>query len=183
MPHVEWAQITHGSQEYGKDIVFRMKGGFTEDFLCACVIKNQKLTGAADDTKGVMTVLHQVKQAITHPFLDANVVEHRIGRAYVMTPHEVPQTTIRSVEGELTERGGQVHFICGLELLKQFETFYLALSNKPELATEMVQRTGARVLRDGTLPISQDHVWSRVRSLEETIEAIFPGYTRQRPSV
>jgi hypothetical protein len=41
-------QITHGAQEYGKDLVFYEPDSFGSDSLIACVVKNGKITGSAD---------------------------------------------------------------------------------------------------------------------------------------
>jgi len=124
MTNVKWVQLTHGSQELGKDIVFRTEGGFGESLLCACVVKNFKITGAVDDNKGAMTVIHQVNQALKQPFVGADGNHEKVSKVYVMCPHELPQPTIKSIEGELRERFGQVEFICGQKLLMVFEKYY-----------------------------------------------------------
>lgn len=50
-------QITHGTQEYGKDIIFYAPDAFNNWVLNACVIKNTKITGSADDNDGARNVL------------------------------------------------------------------------------------------------------------------------------
>src|SRR6266550_7716039 len=48
MGHVG-VRITHGANEKGKDIVFYSSGPLEEKRLFACVIKNDPITGKADD--------------------------------------------------------------------------------------------------------------------------------------
>src|SRR5437879_3250843 len=45
MPDTSGVQILQGSQEFGKDLIFYHRGGFDEQTLCACVVKNTKITG------------------------------------------------------------------------------------------------------------------------------------------
>src|SRR5579864_1097650 len=82
LPTASEVKITHGAQEYGKDIVFRSQGGLLESVVCACVVKNSKITGSVDSNQGAMTVLHQVKQCLTHPYLNSKGEEERIGRLW-----------------------------------------------------------------------------------------------------
>lgn len=70
LPAASDVRITHGAQEYGKDIVFRSQGGLLESVLCACVVKNAKITGSVDSNTGAMTVLNQAKQCLTQPNLE-----------------------------------------------------------------------------------------------------------------
>jgi hypothetical protein len=64
MPGVSGVQLTHGSQEFGKDLVFHSVGALGEKMLCACVVKNSKISGSVDDSRGAMTVMRQVKQCL-----------------------------------------------------------------------------------------------------------------------
>jgi hypothetical protein len=116
-------KITHGAQEYGKDIVFRTRGPLLEAVLCACVIKNCKITGAVDSNRGAMTVLNQVKQCLGHPYVNAKGEPERVGRVYVMSPQECSPIAMNSITGELQERGGQLMFVCGKDLLDLFEAY------------------------------------------------------------
>jgi hypothetical protein len=62
-------KITQGSQEYGRDIVFRTQGSLLESSLCGCVVKQSRISGAVDSNQGAITVLHQGKQCLTHLYL------------------------------------------------------------------------------------------------------------------
>lgn len=124
MPDVSCVHLTHGTQEYGKDIVFRTPVGFGELLLCACVIKNDKIVGSVDSNKGAMTAVFQARQALNTPYVDASGKDERVGRVYIITPHDVAPTAMASVKGELQSLSGQVVFLFGAELLRLFETHY-----------------------------------------------------------
>ncbi len=123
LPSARDVRITHGAQEYGKDIVFRSPGALLESVVCACVVKNSKITGSVDSNQGAMTVLHQAKQCLTHPYLNSKGEEERVGRVYIISPHDCSQITMKSIEGELEHRSGQVVFVCGQDLLSLFESY------------------------------------------------------------
>src|SRR5580692_12888186 len=69
MPRNQGVQITHGSQEYGKDVVFYSPDGFGDFLLNACVVKLGKITGSAEDNQGARNVFNQVEQALDTPFI------------------------------------------------------------------------------------------------------------------
>ena len=124
MPGLFGVQLTHGTQEFGKDLVFESSGALGEKRLCACVVKNAKISGSVDDRRGAMTVMHQVKQCLTKPFLGPTGEEQRVSMVYVMTPHEITQIAMASMQGELQERVGQVMFFGAERLLALFEEHY-----------------------------------------------------------
>jgi hypothetical protein len=112
-------EITHGSQEYGKDIVFYSRDAIGDWVLNACVIKNAKIMGSADD-KGARNVLIQVEQALDTPFLKSSGESESVSRVYVISPYDCSQSTMHSIQGKLKERSGQVTFLCGSRLLEKF---------------------------------------------------------------
>jgi hypothetical protein len=59
--------IHGGSTEKGKDIIFYTEGPLDEQVLCACVIKNDRITGNAALPSGAGTVLNQSQQALREP--------------------------------------------------------------------------------------------------------------------
>jgi hypothetical protein len=124
MPGVSGVQLTHGTQEFGKDLVFESTGALGEKTLCACVVKNAKITGSVDDRRGAMTVMHQVRQCLTKPFLGPTGEEQRVSMVYVMTPYEITQIAMASMQGDLQERAGQVMFFGAGRLLGLFEDHY-----------------------------------------------------------
>jgi hypothetical protein len=117
-------EVTHGMQEYGKDIIFYSADGLDEWMLNACVVKNGKITGSADDNKGARNVFNQVEQALDTPFINNTGENERVARVYVISPHDCPQTTMRSIQGKLEKRSGQVAFLCGSRLLEKFTEFW-----------------------------------------------------------
>ena len=119
MPKIAGVQRTHGTQEYGKDIIFYGPGALTETRLHACVVKNTPITGTVESKSGARTVLFQAQQALDTPFVNSKGDNERVQLVYVMCPHELSQTTLNSIAGKL--KGGQVEFCCGRMLLKLFE--------------------------------------------------------------
>jgi hypothetical protein len=120
-------RITHGSSERGKDIVFQSKGPLGETRLFACVIKNDPITGRADDFNNgaptivsrIQGVINQIQSAFSEPIPNGSGVDERIDSVYVISPFDCPTTTIESVKNVL-ERSGQIVFKCGHELLELF---------------------------------------------------------------
>jgi len=117
-------EITHGTQEYGKDIVFYACDGIGDWVLNACVVKNDKITGSAEDNKGARNVFIQVEQALDTAFITNTGENERVARVYVISPYDCPQTTMRSIQGKLEKRSGQVSFLCGGRLLEKFAEFW-----------------------------------------------------------
>ncbi len=117
---VQGVQITHGSQEYGKDIIFYAQDALDDWVLHACVVKNDKITGAADGSTAARNVFVQVEQALDTPHIDPAGQEENVGRVYVISPYDCAQTTMRSIQGKLKGRSGQVTFLCGRLLFEQF---------------------------------------------------------------
>ena len=113
MPDITGVQILQGTQELGKDLVFYIRGGFGEQLLCACVVKNTKITGDAGRAEGARTVFLQAQQAFDTPYVDGSGRDNRVERVYIITPFDLPPATIYSIEGRLKERSGQVVFIGG----------------------------------------------------------------------
>jgi hypothetical protein len=117
-------QILHGTQEYGKDLIFYSQDGFDNRMLNACVVKNGKITGSADDNQGARTVLNQVEQALDTPVVGSGGEDEMVARVFVISPYDCPQPTMRSIQGKLKARSGQVDFLCGSRLLERFATHW-----------------------------------------------------------
>ena len=124
IPEIEGVQLTHGTQELGKDIVFYSLGPLREKRLCACVVKNSPISGSVDSLSGAMTVLHQVHQALDNPYINGNGEPERVAVVYVISPFELSQPAIRSIQGSLDKRSGQTTFRCGGHLLEQFKEYF-----------------------------------------------------------
>jgi hypothetical protein len=120
-------RITHGTNEKGKDIVFYSEGPLGERRLFACVVKNEPITGQADDHKtGAPTIVHriqgvlnEIESAFGEPLPNSRGTEEWVDSVYVMSPYECTPATIESVKTRL-QRGGQISFKCGSDLLDLF---------------------------------------------------------------
>lgn len=121
MEDVTGVQILQGKDERGKDIVFYKPGGFGEPMLCACVVKNVKITGNVSSSTGARTILFQAEQAFDSSHTNDFGRETKVERVYVVTPFELSPTTIASIKGKLTERSGQISFIGGALLFDLFK--------------------------------------------------------------
>jgi hypothetical protein len=117
---VTGVRITHGAQETGKDVVFFAPSGLEDKVLHACVIKNLPLSGSASSNQGARTVLIQAEQALDTPYVDQNGKEHRVSKAYIITPYECTAATISSILGKLHSNSTRVQFLSGLDLLQKF---------------------------------------------------------------
>jgi hypothetical protein len=120
MQGIDGVQITHGSQEYGKDIIFYSKDAIGDPMLYACVVKNDKITGAADGDTSGRNVLVQVEEALDTAHINPSGEEESVAHVYVISPYDCPQTTMRSIKGKVRGRSGQVTFLCGRLLLAKF---------------------------------------------------------------
>src|SRR5258708_4428025 len=110
MPHTQGVQITHGMQEYGKDIVFYAPDGFGNWQLNACVVKKTKITGSVDDNDGARTVFNQAEQALDTPFTNGMGEEERVSKVFIISPLDSSQIAINSIQGKLKAHFGKVEF-------------------------------------------------------------------------
>src|SRR5262245_59600179 len=113
MPDIYDVQLTHGTQEYGKDIVFWSDGPLGEPVPCACVIKNGRIGGSADRPGDARVVCVQAEQALDTPFTDPYGAEQMVPRVYVISPEAISQTAMNSIRGLLRSRAGSIVFIPG----------------------------------------------------------------------
>lgn len=120
----EGVEILHGPQEYGKDIIFYAPGGFHEQRLFACVVKNHKLTGGMDSDAGTRTVFHQAETAFDTPYTNLKGIEEHVESVYVITPHECSQSAMFAIREKLKARSGQVTFLAGPTLLDLFLDYW-----------------------------------------------------------
>lgn len=58
------------------------------------------------------------------PFINSSGANEHVSRVYVISPQECSQVTMRSVQGKLERRSGQVEFLCGSRLLEKFSEFW-----------------------------------------------------------
>lgn len=117
-------QILQGTQEFGKDIIFRCPAGMGDTMLCACVVKNTKITGNVASSGGARTVFNQAAQCLDTPHVDTAGREVPVERVYVVTPYEISPPTISSIRGALAARSGQIVFLSGPQLFDLFKRYW-----------------------------------------------------------
>jgi hypothetical protein len=115
----------HGKDEVGKDLIFYAPAGLGRIELNACVVKLDKITGSASDSRsGARNVLIQCSQAIDTPVVNAQGQEEWVSRVYVMCPNELSPTAMQSVSGQFKGKPSQITFLCGQDFLKMFRQFW-----------------------------------------------------------
>ncbi len=114
-------EITQGPHEHGKDIVYYRESGFGQT-LYACVIKHKKITGTVDSSQGAATVMFQAQQALDEGYITGSGKKEYPEHVFVMCPHDVSQSTMDSISGQLRRRA--ITFICGTRLLDQFQRYW-----------------------------------------------------------
>ncbi len=131
MGHVG-VRITHGANEKGKDIIFYRSGPLDENRLFACVVKNDPITGQADDhLSGAPTIVHsitrgvinQIQMAFDEPFPSAKATDEWVDCVYVISPYDCSSAAMDSVKTAL-QRSGQITFVCGQKLLELFAKYW-----------------------------------------------------------
>lgn len=124
MPNISKVQILQGPQEYGKDLIFTVKGGLEEEILCACVVKKTEITGDAARSSGARTVFNQAQQCLDTPHTNAAGIEVPIETVYVMSPFDLSPTATNSIKGQLKDKSKNVKFICGTYLFSLFKKYW-----------------------------------------------------------
>ncbi|MEW6160184.1 MAG: NACHT domain-containing protein [Verrucomicrobiota bacterium] len=124
MPDVSDVQELHGTNEKGRDIVFKTVGPFGESVNCACVVKNHDIHTKTGKPDGIFGVLNQARACLKNPFPDAGGQMAQIQRVYVITSGQISPVARETISAELREFGGQVQFIGGEELLRLFQTHW-----------------------------------------------------------
>lgn len=153
MPDKTGVQILQGTQELGKDIIFYSQGGFEELTLCACVVKNTRITGNVSKECGARTVLLQAEQCLDTPHQDGMGKDVKVEKVYVITPFDLPPTTIASIHGKLKERAGQVSFIGGAQLFDLFKRYWPDyFADEAEVIEQHLKRTENLYVDESPLP-------------------------------
>ncbi|MCP4606530.1 MAG: NACHT domain-containing protein [Proteobacteria bacterium] len=145
-------RYTHGILEYGKDIVcaqYKPLDGYT---YVGFTIKSKRLSGSVSSSRSIRETYFQIKQALKVPFvspIDGNEITLR--HTYVLTPYDISQTTIRSIQEELREQAYAITFIDGPKLLdlirKHMPNFLSSLPDPTNLYLLSIQQ---RFLQLGT---------------------------------
>jgi hypothetical protein len=118
--------ITHSATEKGKDIVFYETGGMRALRLCACVVKNGRITGVAGASSGAGTVMDQARRALSEPYVNpVSGEQERVSMVYIISPYNCTPGAVESIRGQLMEKAGQISFICGEALLQRFRDHWM----------------------------------------------------------
>jgi hypothetical protein len=170
MPGTESVQITHGRDEVGKDIVFRIPQLMGEPRNCACVVKNKPFSGRVGHSLSTVSLVQQARQALASTFVDPSGQRQPIHQVYIINPHQVTQTALAAMEGELAPLRRQITFCTGAELYRLFEKHWPDVLNEEfsvvaRFAHELAEASGSRrSLRQlaldyglGTVPKAAEH--------------------------
>ena len=170
IPGVSGVQITHGSQEYGKDIVFYLPG-ILENILCACVVKNTRITGDVASSVGARTVYFQVEQAFDTPVDTPSGPPCSVERVYVVTPYPLSPGVVKSISGKLRSPSGNIVFLDGVKLFDLFKKYWPEYLSQESLFIDQFLKHSAETLgRDqGLLGVAfqyglgdADHTFSKI---------------------
>lgn len=119
MDWVSGIQILQGSQEHGKDLVFKSHGGLHEAMVCACVVKNRPFTGVAGRRGNLRSVIEQAEQAFNIPFIDEQRREVFVDTVYIINPFPTTAAAAKSIQGALPKR--RIVLLTGMELVRMFQ--------------------------------------------------------------
>ena len=158
MPNVSGVQILQGPQEIGKDIIFYVPGGLADRLLCACVIKNKKITGTVASSSGTRTVALQAQQVLDTPHAAAVGLDEWVQRVYVISPYPVDPSAMASIKGLLKEKHGLVSFIGGPDLFDLFRKHW------PDFVADEADAI-ARYIADAKAIFEQTHPIAEVASM------------------
>lgn len=151
LPDHTGIQQLQGTQELGKDVIFYAKGGLGESVLCACVIKNKKITGNVSTSGGARTVLFQAEQALDSAHVDSAGNDVRVENVYVITPFDLPPETVASIKGRLKERSGRVKFFGGSALFDLFRKHWPDFIADEAAVLEHIRETKSKIVGESKL--------------------------------
>lgn len=118
-------QLLHGAREFGKDVVFCQRDKFSGQLIrCACVIKNEKISGKVGSKGSARALLDQIEQALDTPYTDGSGNDVPVAHVYVLCPFQITQDALDSIKGKLAGRmSTQVYFMTGAELYGMFAKY------------------------------------------------------------
>lgn len=92
----------HGTDEKGKDLIFREVSRLKEVFVHAAVVSKNDITGKVGDTKSAERILAQVRMALEEPYVDIYTGRTTIiDRCWVITSGRILSTAIDRISGHL----------------------------------------------------------------------------------
>jgi hypothetical protein len=172
MPNTSEVQIIHGPSEIGKDILFRIPGAFGELQLCACAVKNVRITGNLASSAGARNIFHQVSAALDTTHTNTAGREEIVEIVYVIAPYDLSEMTIKSIVGALREKGGRVKFVTGAALFDLFRKHWPEyLAQEAALLAQYVKDNEATLL--GTSPLRDIAFQYTLGEVDKTIKQVY----------
>ena len=117
-------KVLQGTQEHGKDLIFYEDASLGDRRLIACVVKNTKISGSASSSSGSLTIMNQVRQAISNPYTGPSGELEFVSHVYVVSPYECSQAALNAIRGQLEGAKGQTTFFCGQTLFDLFSRYW-----------------------------------------------------------
>jgi hypothetical protein len=115
-------QKTHGPNERGKDFLYITSSVYGEPELHACVVKNGKFTGRANDSNSVQTALNQIHTArITTAINPVTNAEERPRGVCFVSSCDFPDTSSGSLGREFEDCRQYCTFITGEQFAEKFK--------------------------------------------------------------
>lgn len=137
MPRVEWVEVTHGTTEYGKDLLVCTSGAFGGYEYTAVVVKLGKISGAAAGSASLGTVKRQVEQAAKVPHFSSRLKgEVRPNQILVVCTDLISSHAVREIKETAPTDFVNVTFWTGQELEERLYEFYpeFFVDLQPEVA-------------------------------------------------
>lgn len=149
MEELSTVEITHGRDEYGRDLVIKRKDVFGEHYVGVVVKKGDsksKITGRSN--KIIDDIISQVQQAFKHPcFLkEIAVGSVRIADVWIIFVGVLTDNASKRVEFELKTLPIRLFPIAWL--IKNFEDYYPEFFFDAELTSFMQEQYGALEIKD-----------------------------------
>ena len=105
--------ITHGRNEYGRDLVFRDRDRIGRDVWRGVQVKAKAPTGSLTTDRGLRTVLTQCEAALDTPYITNSGERVSLSEIWLIVTKPIGEIARSSAEGRLT---GRVQIIDGVHL-------------------------------------------------------------------
>lgn len=125
--------ITHGTLEFGRDLVFMQVDPIGREIWRSIQAKIEAPTGSLSDSKGLRSLATQCQAALDTPYVDEAGQQHRIQEVWIVTPHVLSEQAKLSTAG-LLGSDKRIFVIDGtslLDLLKKYLPTLLESGSRP----------------------------------------------------
>lgn len=125
IPGVDWVEVTHGSEEFGKDLLVCSRPAFGTPDYTAVVVKLGKISGAAAGSSTLGVVKRQIDQAATVPYKSTRLKDGiRPNRILVVCTGSISNNAKTEIVATAPTGFLNVDFWSGQELEEQLFTHY-----------------------------------------------------------